>query len=161
MSIPEEILKILLEPKYRYKGVWVNRLGLPTLLPYKQKILTNALCMLKKKKYITTEGMYLKILPNGKQFLKRKSARLRVFESPFATGATKNLLVLFDIPEKHKAKREWFRHHLHIYGYLMIQKSAWVGPSPLPKEFIEYLEHINLKNNIKTFKLAKGYRMMT
>jgi hypothetical protein len=39
----------------------------------------------------------------------------------------------------------------------MIQKSVWVGPSPLPKEFMDYVKEIGLKDNLKTFKLAKSY----
>jgi hypothetical protein len=39
----------------------------------------------------------------------------------------------------------------------MIQKSVWVGPSPLPKEFLEYIEKIKIKDGLKIFKLAKGY----
>ena len=39
----------------------------------------------------------------------------------------------------------------------MIQRSVWVGPSPLPKEFMEYLKSIGLKDTIKTFKLEKGF----
>lgn len=39
----------------------------------------------------------------------------------------------------------------------MIQQSTWVGPSPLPKEFIKYIEDIGIKKQLKTFKLAKPY----
>ena len=40
----------------------------------------------------------------------------------------------------------------------MIQKSVWVGPSPLPQDFIFYLKEVDLENEIKTFKLEKGYK---
>lgn len=62
---------------------------------------------------------------------------------------------MFDIPEEKKAEREWFRFHLKRFGFEMIQRSVWVGPAPLPKEFLVYLEEIDLKSCIKTFKLAK------
>ena len=39
----------------------------------------------------------------------------------------------------------------------MIQRSVWVGPSPLPIEFSSYLKEIKLGDNLKTFKLARGY----
>ena len=39
----------------------------------------------------------------------------------------------------------------------MIQKSVWVGPSPLPKYFLDYLKEIKIGNNFKTFKLVKSY----
>ena len=64
---------------------------------------------------------------------------------------------MFDVPETKKAEREWLRWHLKKFNYLMIQKSVWVGPSPLPKEFLDYLDTIKIKDCFKTFKLAKGY----
>ena len=66
-------------------------------------------------------------------------------------------MVMFDIPETKKAEREWLRWHLKKFDYLMLQKSVWVGPSPLPKEFLNYVERIGIKDGFKTFKLAKNY----
>ncbi|OGI94256.1 hypothetical protein A3A03_03235 [Candidatus Nomurabacteria bacterium RIFCSPLOWO2_01_FULL_40_18] len=64
---------------------------------------------------------------------------------------------MFDIPETKKAEREWLRWHLKKFNYSMIQKSVWVGPSPLPKEFLDYIQFIKIKDGFKTFKLAKSY----
>ena len=65
----------------------------------------------------------------------------------------------FGLPdeESKKKEREWFRFHLKKFHFIMIQKSVWVGPSPLPQDFLEYLEEIKLGNNFKKFKLSKGY----
>jgi len=64
---------------------------------------------------------------------------------------------MFDISESKKAEREWFRWNLKKFNFIMIQKSVWVGPSPLPKEFLNYIKKIGLKESIRTFKLAKPY----
>ena len=56
-----------------------------------------------------------------------------------------------------KKERDWFRRHLVRFGYIMIQKSVWVGPSPLPKDFLEYLNKIKIGDDFKTFKLARAY----
>ena len=64
---------------------------------------------------------------------------------------------MFDIPEVQKAEREWLRWHLKKFHYFMIQKSVWVGPSPLPKKFLDYIKSIKIENGVKTFKLARGY----
>ena len=64
---------------------------------------------------------------------------------------------MYDIPHNLKKERDWLRRHLIKFGYVMIQKSVWVGPSPLPKEFIRYLKEIKIESNLKTFKLAKPY----
>jgi CRISPR-associated endonuclease Cas2 len=82
---------------------------------------------------------------------------LKNFQKPEEISKEKNLLVMFDIPTERKAEREWFRWHLKKFGYILVQKSVWVGPSPLPKDFLDYLKKIKLKECIKTFKLAKSY----
>ena len=88
---------------------------------------------------------------------RKKSFYHIAFNSPFKKDASKNLIVMYDIPHSQKKERDWFRRHLVKFGYIMIQKSVWVGPSPLPKDFLGYLEEIKIKDNFKTFKLAKSY----
>ncbi len=79
------------------------------------------------------------------------------FPSSFDANTPKNLIVMYDIPHNLKKERDWFRRQLIKFGYVMIQKSVWVGPSPLPKSFLDYLNEIKIGNNFKTFKLAKPY----
>jgi len=74
-------------------------------------------------------------------------------------NAPKNLLLMFDIPESRKAERNWLRWHLKKFQYYMIQKSVWVGPSPLPKKFGTHLKEMGLDIYIKIFKLAKSYQI--
>ena len=64
---------------------------------------------------------------------------------------------MYDVTEQKKKERDWFRRQLKNFDYTMIQRSVWVGPSPLPKEFLEYVRRIGLKNQFKVFKLAKPY----
>ena len=87
---------------------------------------------------------------------KRKSYYI-TFASPFSKKDPKNLIVIYDIPENMKKERNWFRRQLVGFGYEMIQKSVWVGPSPLPKDFKTYIKMIGLMNKLKTFKLAKSH----
>ncbi len=114
-----------------YKGIKVNSFGLPIL-----------------------EGKYKSRIK--KKDRKRKFYHL-TFLSPFDKNSLKNLIVMYDIPFELKKERDWFRRHLIKFGYVMIQKSVWVGPSPLPKDFLEYLKEIKIEDNFKTFKLAKPY----
>ena len=62
---------------------------------------------------------------------------------------------MFDIPEAKKAKREWLRWHLKKFNYVMIQKSVWRGPSPLPKKFLDYINKIKLQDHLKMLKVSK------
>ena len=79
------------------------------------------------------------------------------FSSPFKKDSPKNLILMYDVIEEKKKERDWFRRQLKNFGYIMIQRSVWVGPSPLPKEFLDYVKTIGLQNYLKTFKLAEAY----
>jgi DNA-binding transcriptional regulator PaaX len=92
-----------------------------------------------------------------KDHRKRKFYHL-TFQSKFEKNAPKNLIVMYDIPHEKSKERDWFRRQLRNFDYIMIQKSVWVGPSPLPKEFMDYIKLIGLKDKLKTFKLAKSYQ---
>ena len=115
----------------RYKGMRVNAFGLPV------------------------SGNFNKEEAKGR--VRKRDFYHISFESPFKDMAPKNLIVMYDIPDSLKKERDWFRRHLVKFGYVMIQRSVWVGPSPLPKEFIKYLREIKIGDNFKTFKLAKSY----
>lgn len=91
-----------------------------------------------------------------KNHRKRKFYHLN-FSSCFEKNAPKNLIVMYDIPAEKKKERDWFRRQLKNFNYEMIQKSVWVGPSPLPEEFLDYVKAIGLKDQLKTFKLARAY----
>ncbi len=135
----------------------VSALGLPVFFPYKKQSISNALYQLNKNGYVSKKNDRILLLLSGRKYVENKKVRFLTFDSPFQKGLPKNLIVMFDIPEVKKAEREWFRFHLREFGYEMIQKSVWVGPSPLPKDFLDYVKSIKLKECIKTFKLAKSY----
>jgi DNA-binding transcriptional regulator PaaX len=117
---------------FKYKGVTVNTFGLPVSRSKKDKI---------KR----TELM-------GKRYNQYKH-----FIHNFTDKAPKNLIVMYDIPSDKRKERDWFRRHLQKFDYIMIQKSVWVGPSPLPVDFLSYVKSIGLLNKLRTFKLAKSY----
>ncbi|MEK7539445.1 MAG: hypothetical protein AAB595_02305 [Patescibacteria group bacterium] len=157
MSIEDKIFRLLFEPTHRYKGMPVSILGLPAIFPYKKQSINNTLCRLNKNGYVLKENNYISLLSKGRKYIENKKVRFLTFDSPYKKESPRNLLVMFDIPETKKAEREWFRFHLRQFDYRMIQKSVWVGPSPLPKDFLDYIKEIKLQDCIKTFKLAKHY----
>lgn len=158
-SIGDQILKKLFEPRFRYKGMPVNMFGLPSFSgKYSRDSFYKQLSRYEKSGFVEKDDEFLRITKRGREFIKRKQESLSQFNNMFSKSAPKNLLVMFDIPESQKAEREWFRWHLKKFNYEMIQKSVWVGPSPLPEDFLKYLKEIKLKDCIKTFKLAKPYK---
>ena len=75
----------------------------------------------------------------------------------YKLNSPRDLVVMYDFPKDKIKERNWFRRHLQKFGYIMIQKSVWVGPSPLPKDFLNYVKSIGLLNQLVTLKLAKPY----
>jgi DNA-binding transcriptional regulator PaaX len=116
----------------KYKGVTVGAFGLPVLLS--------------NKKDISRRGE-----PGRKYFQYQR------FIYNFKNTAPRDLIVMYDIPTEKKKEREWFRRHLQKFGYVMIQKSVWVGPSPLPRNFLDYVKKLGLLSQLRTLKLAKPY----
>lgn len=67
----------------------------------------------------------------------------------------KFVIVVFDIPELEKRKREWLRAVLINLGFKMIQKSVWMGKVKIPKEFLEDLFKIKLVDFVEIFEISK------
>ena len=114
-----------------YKGMKVNLFGLPTSKGGRQS-------RIKTKK-------------------RKRNFYYVAFSSFFKKDSPKNLIVMYDVTEEKKKERDWFRRQLKNFNYVMIQRSVWVCPSPLPKEFLDYVKGIGLQEHLKTFKLAKAY----
>ncbi|PIZ87165.1 CRISPR-associated endonuclease Cas2 [Candidatus Nomurabacteria bacterium CG_4_10_14_0_2_um_filter_30_12] len=154
MSIILDILNELNNTMINYKGVSVNLFGIPKLSQHKYNSLKSGINQLKKKEFIAKDNSGWFLTPSGKKYIEKKYDSLIQFESQFSKNDSKNLLVMFDIPETKKAEREWLRWHLKKFHYQMIQRSVWRGPSPLPKEFIDYLKKIKIYNNLKMLKIS-------
>ena len=158
MNISDKILRSLNEPRLRYKGMTVNMFGIPIFESYKKQTLKNSIYALKQEGYIELRNGTAAISAKGRKYIEKKLDSLTDFVSPFQKDSPKNLIVMYDVPEEKKAEREWLRFHLKKFGYEMIQRSVWVGPSPLPADFVEYVKKIDLRDKVKTFKLEGNYK---
>lgn len=152
-----EILKELWNTSLPYKGIRVNLFGVPQFKKKSDNNIRATLSYMQDRGLIENCDRAWRITRRGREYVRRKLDSLQQFQNIFKKDAPRNLIVMFDVPETQKAEREWLRWHLKKFGYVMIQRSVWVGPSPLPQEFMEYIEKIKLKTAIKTFKLAKPY----
>jgi CRISPR/Cas system-associated protein endoribonuclease Cas2 len=157
MSIALDILKEMYKKELNYKGYRCNILGLPISFVRNRNSLRVIINRLKRNDYISNEDEKWIITELGMKYVEDKIHSFEQFDSPFTKDSKKNLLLTFDIPEVKRAERDWFRWHLKKFEYILVQKSVWVGPSPLPKDFARYLKEINLSKCIKTFKLSKSH----
>jgi phenylacetic acid degradation operon negative regulatory protein len=62
-------------------------------------------------------------------------------------------MLIFDIPEEAKRKRNQLRQLLKINGYAQIQKSVYINPYPLNKEALRYLHESRLDRFIRIFRI--------
>ncbi|MBI3638399.1 hypothetical protein HY227_01490 [Candidatus Wolfebacteria bacterium] len=67
----------------------------------------------------------------------------------------KIIIVIFDIPENQKKKREWLRWVLKNLEFKMIQKSVWLGKTKIPQEFIKDLNNLKLIDFVEIFEITK------
>jgi CRISPR-associated endonuclease Cas2 len=158
MSIVGEILEQLWNSEIKHKGMSVNIFGIPHFKKYSKRSMRSTIDRLKTKGIIEKELSGIILSKYGKEYVRKKIDSLPQFDKPNNLPKGKNLLLMFDIPTYRKPEREWLRWHLKKFGYIMVQKSTWVGPSPLPKEFKNYIKKIKLDECIKTFKLEKAYK---
>ena len=156
MTIVEDILTELWNTELNYKGMRVNIFGIPRFKKYTKRSVEMTINRLVRNDIIKKELTGLVLSKNGKLYVEKKLDSLKHFSPVKNVSSKKDLLVMFDVPTEKKAEREWFRRHLKKFGYEMIQQSVWVGPSPLPKDFLGYLKEIKLQDCIKTFKLCTG-----
>jgi len=68
----------------------------------------------------------------------------------------KNLVIIFDIPELERRRRNWLRSELKFLGFVQIQKSVWLGPSPLHKDFLEALRNLKILRYLKFFEAKES-----
>jgi hypothetical protein len=117
---------------FKYKGVTVNAFGLPVLFTDKDK-------------------------PVESKKSSRNYFQYRLFDYHFPLTAPKDLIVAYDIPSNRRSERDWLRRQLKGFNYTMLQKNVWVGPSPLPPDFLDYVKSVGLLNQLKILKLAQPF----
>ncbi|MEI7513417.1 MAG: hypothetical protein WCJ74_02230 [bacterium] len=155
MSIAFDILKELYNKELNYKGYRCNIFGIPKLSTYEKRALRLAINRLKRLAYISNNEDGWIITKSGQEYFTKKRNSFKQFDSS-VSNTKHRLILIFDIPEPRKAERDWLRAQLKNLNFKLIQKSVWVGPSPLHKDFVKYLKEIKLTNCIKTFKLSRS-----
>ena len=168
MSYKDDILFSLFDDHNNtntYKKLWnqmTGRMDAPEIEERRQKrelkvsTLRATLYRLKKQGLIERKGAIWHLTMIGKnavKVLKMEKAE-RVFpphSEPRKTTQLKSVIIVFDIPEAWRWKRDWLRDELVNLEFESIQKSVWFGPKP-PKEFIQHLNTLNLLPCIKFFK---------
>ena len=118
--------------------------------------------------YLKSDGIISEITSGGKKWYnipekgKRKLAGLLAIKNniiPFSRypkiSGNKFTIVVFDVPEKEKKKREWLRATLGQLGYKAIQRSVLLGKTKIPQPFLADIKRLRMMDYIEIFEITK------
>lgn len=100
------------------------------------------LSRMKRKRMIERKGSKKKTIWRITREGKKHFQSGTNFKLPPEDGRSR--LVMFDIPERERNKRDWLRNRLLACEYVPLQKSVWVGKRPLPQELYKELKEKKL-----------------
>lgn len=117
----------------------------------------STLSYLKKDGMIEKAGDKWRITPRGKEKLIALKIHKRPEHERYKSEHDDILkIVMFDIPEKERWKRDWLRDALTMLGFRLVQKSVWAGKKRIPKEFLEDLARYNILDYVDMFTVTKS-----
>ncbi len=65
-------------------------------------------------------------------------------------------IVVFDVPENERRKRDWIRNVLKNLKFRMVQKSVWIGKVKISKELIDDLFKLKMDEYVEIFEISKA-----
>jgi DNA-binding transcriptional regulator PaaX len=122
---------------------------------FKAKTFYATLSRLKSQGLLSHEkrGIW-RITKQGKAFAE-KISRYLDYESWKREKTDSRVLIIFDIPELQRKKRDYLRLELRYLDFEPLQKSVWIGKRPLPPAFIAYLRDMNLLSHVHILAIQK------
>jgi hypothetical protein len=90
---------------------------------------------------LTYLSHFMRLPPWGKKYPAKKSRSVT--------------LVVFDIPEKERATRDWLRDALRRLQFVPLQQSVWIGKMGIPLDFVHDIEQYDIQRYIHILKVHK------
>ncbi len=57
-------------------------------------------------------------------------------------------IIIFDVPEKYRKRRDFLRTELCAYGFMQLQKSVWVTPYKIADNFTDVIESMGVRKYV-------------
>lgn len=166
MTLAEEILTILANYPEGYRLMRMEMHGrsprfLSSASQSRLPLASNntirvTLSRMKKNGLLQNNNGLWKRTRKGKEYLARALNKFPKHSHTSSNRKLKNMIIAFDIPEVDKRKRHWLRTELVNHGFHMLQKSVWFGSAPLPVQFIESLQKLELLQHMKFFEAKEA-----
>jgi len=138
--------------KYPEARLWRKILGLDPAYEFSRPTFASILSQLKAQGLVErrreSRGSRWRVTPRGATVVAARTGALL----PRPDG--KQRLICFDILERERAKRKWLRGELIALGYRQLQKSVWIGETPLPSDFIASLDTLELRGWVHVLRVT-------
>lgn len=148
LEFGEVTLDAFFPAKYPEARLWREILGLDPAYEFSPRSFSAILCRLRKQGLVARRGKrrrsYWSLSAKGKLTLEGIEPK----SNPLAHLPPLDKiprLVIFDIPERERKKRDAIRQELLACDFRQLQKSVWLGYRPLPEDFFGLLDEFNLK----------------
>ena len=153
-ELGEVMLEGFFPAKYPEARLWRNLLDFGDSYKFSRLTFSAVLSRLRKEGFVVRKKSkkfaVWRITPKGLILLQTETKKKNKL---IKDGISR--IVTFDIPEKQRKKRRWIREELLELGYQPLQKSVWLGFSPLPEDFFKDLDLLSLKKHIHIFSIEK------
>ena len=107
---------------------------------------------------VQNNNQILRLTQRGKkklEFLKSRFNRFFPKRNYEKQSDDKFKIVIFDVPESQKQKRNWLRSALVGLDFTMLQKSVWLGKNKIPEDLMEDLEKLEILPFVEIFEISK------
>lgn len=139
--------------KYSYARISRNLFGLNGAPKATTRTFSAIVSRLKRQGLVTGKRhngkMLWAVTKEGKRWI--KLAYKPIPQLPEKDGIQR--LVIFDVPEHERRKRDTLRAELVSYDFRQLQKSVWVGYNPLPEGFLKTLDSLHLGEKVHIFSV--------
>lgn len=134
------------------------------LLAYKPGLFFKELEKISRYKQTTLKAAYWRAQRDGlidaRSNLPMITAKGHRKITPFVAERLKNharLMVIFDIPENQKTKRQKFRQILKQWQFRKVQKSVWLTGKDYREELIDVVKELRLHDYVELYECAKHF----
>ena len=152
LSVPEQIVARLEK---------LGKCSLDIILPENNKQARNhfktSIYRLKHRNLVVGErrgkNVVFMLTEEGSRVAKRLQLKLQMAKKGKWDGKWR--IMIFDIPEKLRGKRDLLRKELISFGFMQLQKSVWTYPYPLPTEFKELWNETGISHHYLIIEASK------
>lgn len=155
-ELGEGTLDAFFPKNYAYAALWRPLLGLDKPRKITRHTISMNLSRLRREGLVEKSGVGRKsewrLTTKGKRHIREQPKHMEL--SDVRKDGIRRL-VIFDIPERERRKRDMIRAELLCCKFRQLQKSVWIGEYPLPEDFISLLDGLHLARNVHIFSIRE------